>query len=81
MEDENLIFKKVDELVALRTSIIHVLIVLVSGTLGLLFVHNSVLKFVLIPVGFYYACVLALNLDSIAKQISEILPFRKGGGK
>ena len=81
MEDEKFKLKKIDELIALRTSIIQVLIVLVGGTLGLLFINNLVLQIILIPIGFYYICVLASNLDSIARQINGILPFIKGGKK
>lgn len=78
MDDEKLKLKKVDELIALRTSIIHVLIVLVSGTIGLLFVNNLMLQIILIPLGFFYSGVLVLNLESIKNNITEILPFRKG---
>ena len=78
MDDEKLKLKKVDELIALRTSIIQVLIILVGGTIGLFFTANLTLKIILIPLGFFYTCVLLSNLDSIGNKIDEILPFRKG---
>lgn len=78
MDDEKLQLKKIDELVALRTSIIQALIVLVGGTISLVFVNGFLLKIILIPIGIFYTCVLILNLDSIGNKIDEILPFRKG---
>lgn len=77
MDNEKFKLKKIDELIALRTSIIQVLIVLVSGTIGLLFIKNMILQFILIPLGFFYICVLISNLDNIGQQINEILKFRK----
>lgn len=78
MDDEKLKFKKVDELVALRTSIIQVLIVLVSGTIGLVFTNIFLVKLIFIPLGFFYTCVLALNLDSIGAKINALLNSGKG---
>lgn len=81
MENEELRFKlkKADELIALRTSIIQVLIVLGSGTIGLFFAKNIVLQVIFIPIGFFYICVLVSNLDHIGSNLNEILPFRKCG--
>lgn len=77
MDDEKLKLKKIDELVALRTSIIHVLIVLVGGTIGLLFTANTFLKFALIALGFFYFCVVALNLIDIENKLNKLLYFKK----
>jgi len=78
MSEEKLELKKVDELVALRTSIIHVLIVLVGGTIGLLFMANtSILKNVLVCLGIFYTCVLISNLGNITIKIDKLLSFRK----
>lgn len=77
MDDEKLTLKKIDELVALRTSIIQVLIVLVGGTIGLAFTKIFLIKLIFIPLGFFYTCVLALNLDSIGNKINKLLNFKK----
>lgn len=77
MEDEKLKLKKIDELVALRTSIIHVLIVLVGGTIGLLFTTNTFLKFSLIALGFFYFCIVALNLIDIENKLNKLLYFKR----
>ncbi len=77
MNEEKLKLKKVDELVALRTSIIHVLIILVGGTIGLSLNVNNILKVTLICLGIFYTCVLISNLGNITKQIDKILSIRK----
>lgn len=78
MDEDKLKLKKIDELVALRTSIIHVMIILVGGTIGLLFTTSTtVLKNVLICLGVFYTCVLISNLGNITKQIDKIFSSGK----
>ncbi|MDD3436617.1 MAG: hypothetical protein PHC64_05645 [Candidatus Gastranaerophilales bacterium] len=77
MSDEDFKLKKIDELVALRTSIIHVLIVLIGGTIGLLLTVDNIIKVVLICLGIFYTVVLIFNLINITHQLNKILTFRK----
>lgn len=77
MDEDKFKLKKVDELVALRTSIIYVLIVLVGGTIGLSLNVNSLFKVILICLGIFYTCVLISNLGDIASKIDKILSVRK----
>jgi hypothetical protein len=79
MDDEKFKLKKADELIALRTSIIHVLIVLVGGTIGLFFTENLTLKVILIPLGFFYFCVVVLNLIDITEKLDKLLGLKKEG--
>lgn len=78
MHDEKFKLKKIDELVALRTSIIYVLIVLIGGTIGLLFAQNTtILKNVLICLGVFYSCVLISNIGNITNKIDKIFLSEK----
>jgi hypothetical protein len=66
-------FKKVDELVSLRTSVIYVLIVLIGGTIGLLLSIDNVLKTILFLIGIYYVFIVISNLNTINTKIDKIL--------
>lgn len=69
--------KKVDELTALRTSVIYVLIVLAGGTIGLMLTPDIPLKVILICIGIYYIIVTISNLNNISTQINKLLTFKK----
>ena len=66
-----------DELTALRTSVIYVLIVLVGGIVGLMLTADSLFKIALIVVGVYCAAVVVLNMISINSQIDKVLNLKK----
>lgn len=66
-------FKKVDELVTMRTNVIYVLIVLVGGTIGILLSIDSILKVILFIIGLFYIFVLIFNFISINQKITKLL--------
>lgn len=69
--------KKVDELTALRTSVIYVLIILVGGTIGLMLTFDTPLKVVLICTGWYYIFITISNINNINSQINKLLRFQQ----
>jgi hypothetical protein len=77
MHDEKFKLKKIDELVALRTSLIYVLIVLIGGTIGILLSANTPLKIILICLGVFYSCVLISNIGNITNKIDKIFLSEK----
>jgi len=71
-------FKKVDDLISLRTSIMYVVIVIFGGTVGLAFTkESSNLKTILICLGIFYFIVLISNIVNLNEKIDRILFSRK----
>lgn len=52
-----------------RQMIISLFALLVSGTVGLMFLNNTLLKFILLTFVFYYIFVLFLNYNSNEEKL------------
>jgi len=63
--DKEILKLKIESLIALRTSIINALIVLVGGTVSLLFFQFTPLKYIFVSVGVFYFFVLISNLINV----------------
>lgn len=71
-------FKKVDDLVALRTSIMYVAVVIFGGTVGLIFTKNfDSFGIILITLGVFYFFVLISNIININARVDKLLFSRK----
>ena len=77
MQDD-LIQLKVNNLITLRQLLSNFVIVTVSGTIGLLFLPNTFIKFVLLVLGLFYSGLFITNLMSTTKELNTILYKRKG---
>ncbi len=62
-----------DNLIQKRQMIMSLFALLVSGTIGLMFLHNTLLKFILLTIGFYYIFVLILNYSSNEEKLIKLL--------
>lgn len=76
MQDDLMQFK-VNNLIALRQLLSNFVIVTVSGTIGLLFLPNTSIKFILIVLGLFYSGLFVTNLMSANKELNTILYKRK----
>lgn len=71
-------FKKVDDLVALRTSIMYVAVVIFGGTVGLIFTKKfDSFGIILITLGVFYFFVLISNIININARVDKLLFSRK----
>jgi hypothetical protein len=68
---------KIGNLIALRTNLTNVLIVLTGGIASLCFMPNSVLKYLLILAGGLYSLTIVSNLWNTIGEINQILNERK----
>ena len=64
---------KINNLIALRQLVTNVAVVVVGGTLGLLFIPNSLLKYSLIFIGVFYSCLFITNLSSILRELDNLV--------
>ena len=64
---------KINNLIALRQLLTSVLVILISGVSGMLFLPNTSLKYILLTLGFYYIFVLLLNVSSVNRELNEYL--------
>ncbi len=64
---------KVNNLIQLRTVLTNTLIVLIGGTVGLLFVEASVLKYILLILGCFYILLFIANLSNTIREVNGIL--------
>ena len=64
---------KVNNLIQLRALLTNTLIVLIGGTVGLLFVPAGVLKYLLFFIGCFYIFLFIANLSSTIKELNGIL--------
>jgi len=82
MDDEEIQLKtglkKVDELVALRTSIMYIVVVIFGGTVGLIFAKKfDFFGVILICLGWFYFFLFISNIISINERIDRILFLKK----
>jgi len=75
--DKEILKLKIHSLVAMRTSIINTLIILIGGTVSLGFLPNSFLRNCLILAGIFYVMIVVLNLDSVMVKIDKLLKIGK----
>lgn len=71
--DKEILKLKVNNLVALRTSLTTVILVLGGGLASICFIPDSFLKYVLIVIGVYYLIVVIANLRNTISEIYKIL--------
>ena len=64
---------KINNLIALRQLVTSVLVILISGVSGMLFLPNTNLKYILLMLGFYYIFVLLLNVSSVNRELNGYL--------
>ncbi len=64
---------KVNNLIQLRALLTNTLIVLIGGTIGLLFIRDSIIKYVLLTLGCFYTFLFLANLSSTVREINGIL--------
>ena len=64
---------RIDNLIQLRTILTNTLIVLVGGTVGILFTEASILKYILLTLGCFYILLFIANLSNTIREINEIL--------
>lgn len=62
-----------NNLIQKRQMVMSLFALLVSGTIGLMFLHNTLLKFILLTVGFYYIFVLIINYSNNEKELNRYL--------
>ena len=72
MQDDLIQFK-VNNLIALRQLLSNFVIVTVSGTIGLLFLPNIFIKFILLALGLFYSGLFIINLMTTTKELNTIL--------
>ncbi|MFA7658122.1 MAG: hypothetical protein WCY19_01675 [Candidatus Gastranaerophilaceae bacterium] len=75
--DKEILKLKVTNLIALRTNLTNVVLILSGGLASLFFLPNSLLKYVLIIIGGFYLVTFIFNLRNTIETISKIL----GDGK
>ncbi len=64
---------KIDNLISLRQLIVQVLVVLIGGSIGLLFTANTLLKWGLFVIGAIYVILLAKKLNKISNELKSYL--------
>ena len=64
---------KINNLIALRQLVTSVLVILISGVSGMLFLPNTNLKYILLALGFYYIFVLLMNVSSVNRELNGYL--------
>ncbi len=64
---------KIDNLISLRQLIVQVLVVLIGGSIGLLFTANTLLKWGLFGIGAIYVILLAKKLNKISNELTSYL--------
>ena len=64
---------KINNLIVLRQLVTSVLVILISGVSGMLFLPNTNLKYILLTLGFYYIFVLLLNVSGVNRELNEYL--------
>jgi len=64
---------KIDNLISLRQLIVQVLVVLIGGSIGLLFTTNTLLKWGLFVIGAIYVILLAKKLNKISNELKSYL--------
>ena len=64
---------RIDNLIQHRTILTNTLIVLVGGTVGILFTEASILKYILLTLGCFYILLFIANLSNTIREINEIL--------
>ena len=69
---------KINNLIQLRTLLTNTLIVLIGGTVGLLFVEASALKYLLLILGCFYILLFIANLSNTIREINGILYSEEG---
>lgn len=62
-----------NNLIQKRQMVMSLFALLVSGTIGLMFLHNTLLKFILLTIGFYYIFVLIINYSNNEKELNRYL--------
>lgn len=75
--DKEILKLKVESLVALRTNLINILIVLIGGIISLLFLPDYSFKYSLIILGVFYVLVFLSNLLSINNKLDKLLVIEK----
>lgn len=79
MENEEIEILKlnVQNAIAKRQMIISLFALVVSGTIGLLFVDGSTLKHTLLVLGCYYSCLMILNYRSNEDELYKFLKRKR----
>lgn len=62
-----------NNLIQKRQMVMSLFALFVSGTIGLMFLHNTLLKFILLTIGFYYIFVLIINYSNNEKELNRYL--------
>lgn len=70
---EDIIDKRINNLIALRQLITQVLTVLISGVVGVLFIPDSPLKAGLFILGVYFIIILSKNLINTMSELNGYL--------
>lgn len=71
--DKEILKLKVESLVALRTNLINILIVLIGGVVSLFFFPNSQFTLIFGLVGVFYILVFLSNLLSLNNKLDKLL--------
>lgn len=75
--DIELLKLNVNNSIAKRQMIISLFALLVSGTVGTLFISNSLAKYILIIIGCYYSCLMILNYRSNENELYKFLSRKR----
>lgn len=75
---EDMIDKRINNLIAPRQLVTQVLIVLISGVVGVLFIPDSPLKAGLFVLGVYFIIILSKNLMEIMSELNGYLYKKQG---
>lgn len=77
MTEDEIIQNRITSLIALRQFTAQTLVILVGGIVGLLFMLDNKIKFIVILVGVLYAIMLVKKQRSIIDELSEYLYNKK----
>ncbi len=79
MENEEIEILKlnVQNAISKRQMIISLFALVVSGTIGLLFLDKSFVKYLLMGLGFYYTFILILNYLSNESKLNQMLKRKR----
>ncbi len=75
---EDMIDKRINNLIAPRQLVTQVLTVLISGVVGVLFIPDSPLKAGLFVLGVYFIIILSKNLMEIMSELNGYLYKKQG---
>ncbi len=70
---------KIKDLISLRQLITQTLVILIGGVVGLFFIPESKLKYIVIVFGVFYVMVLGKNLYSTINKIDKYLYKKEMG--